>query len=1132
MDKIWKIGCLVVVLVAVLSTFFCVVSAEEVIRPPFDFGDSIRFVEGDHSASFCNVDKNNGKIDITTAAAAPLAAWGEWSNATGLVGSKVYIDSEGYYKITIDADINGKIEGGTIKSWLPYSAASETEITFGCRILNSNRVDDYVFFTKKENFNGPFLVSLGPNDGLGERDWEKQWALSIFDSEEGVDLQKYVILSGIIFPLESFKYCVWINGNTKKSLITYLKQGNYDIYPYFKSTTSAYAALAGEEAYSDFSSKSYWKLDPSPTADEYVRINEIKIEKVGGENAPPVAEFTPTSKEIYVGEKVTFDASASRDYDGSITEYHWEFEGADQSTSSLKKPEVKWENSGIYTVKLKVKDDDGAWSSFSLGTITVKHRIQLEISADKIICAPKDIISLHASVKDLGGNPTSATVSYQIIGTDIKGTMPGLEGEYGYGVKVPAEPGDYQIKVTAKAKGDEISGMLQIKVLSGNIGVDVSSILIKMFPNSVSSQQITISNTGSTDLKEVTLSSSGDVSSWISFSSPDIDWQQSTNSFKKISAEGDTDRVVTVTITTPDTASIGTRKGNIKIASLGGESITISVTVNVIEKGQGVKTSKKYLSDDSPIGWDVYKDIKGYDKRGDTYVLNPGTITLTTSKKVVCTFDPSDIGLENVDPLGYIIVEATVISEVNEDNDWISVYVNGEYYDCLNPIGGLQQGKNSLQIYFDVVSAGGVPRKISDNTIEMKASRTIEIKDVKVTPGLYHYDSRDWEDDFSLSSERVENLISAYLQFDVYAMSGGNKFPVYVYFNGAEVGTLTAEWGEGWNEDQKVTIDVDKVKSSDNVVTLITYTDGIYNIKNAKFYYTYVKSADIDVDFNTDKIDTKTGDEFTLGGTILNDGGKTATNVKLSLNYDSSNFQLLEGTPSYNIGNLDAGELKVYNWKLKALKAGSHIINLKGTSDQDDESDSVTVTVNEFGVDISASETSKTISTLSTIFNVTITNTGTTTDKYTLSLDKTGLPKGWVALLSTNFIELSSTQSNEVQVQIWTTPSEGSGFVKLTATSNSDKTKSDSVVLSVTKENNPPYKPYNPSPSDNASDIPIDVILSWSGGDPDGGSVTYDVYFGTSTSPPLVSNDQPETTYDPSTLNYDTKYYWKIVAKD
>jgi hypothetical protein len=44
--------------------------------------------------------------------------------------------------------------------------------------------------------------------------------------------------------------------------------------------------------------------------------------------------------------------------------------------------------------------------------------------------------------------------------------------------------------------------------------------------------------------------------------------------------------------------------------------------------------------------------------------------------------------------------------------------------------------------------------------------------------------------------------------------------------------------------------------------------------------------------------------------------------------------------------------------------------------------------------------------------------------------------------------------------------------------------------------------------------------------------VTYDVYFGTSTSPPLFSNDQLGTTYDPGTLGYDTKYYWKIIATD
>jgi hypothetical protein len=44
--------------------------------------------------------------------------------------------------------------------------------------------------------------------------------------------------------------------------------------------------------------------------------------------------------------------------------------------------------------------------------------------------------------------------------------------------------------------------------------------------------------------------------------------------------------------------------------------------------------------------------------------------------------------------------------------------------------------------------------------------------------------------------------------------------------------------------------------------------------------------------------------------------------------------------------------------------------------------------------------------------------------------------------------------------------------------------------------------------------------------------VTYDVSFGTSASPPLVSNDQAATAYNPGTLSAGTTYYWKIVATD
>jgi outer membrane protein assembly factor BamB len=82
-------------------------------------------------------------------------------------------------------------------------------------------------------------------------------------------------------------------------------------------------------------------------------------------------------------------------------------------------------------------------------------------------------------------------------------------------------------------------------------------------------------------------------------------------------------------------------------------------------------------------------------------------------------------------------------------------------------------------------------------------------------------------------------------------------------------------------------------------------------------------------------------------------------------------------------------------------------------------------------------------------------------------------------------------------------------------------------------ENLPPYTPSNPSPSDGEMYVDPDHDISWTGGDPNPqDEVTYDIYFGTSSLPPKIVTNQSDTSYDPGTMSYNTKYYWKIVAWD
>jgi hypothetical protein len=77
-----------------------------------------------------------------------------------------------------------------------------------------------------------------------------------------------------------------------------------------------------------------------------------------------------------------------------------------------------------------------------------------------------------------------------------------------------------------------------------------------------------------------------------------------------------------------------------------------------------------------------------------------------------------------------------------------------------------------------------------------------------------------------------------------------------------------------------------------------------------------------------------------------------------------------------------------------------------------------------------------------------------------------------------------------------------------------------------------PFVPSSPNPANGAVNVDIEKDLSWTGGGSPGTTITYDVYFGTAATPPIVVHNQSSTTYNPGTLGYSTKYYWKIVAWD
>ena len=98
------------------------------------------------------------------------------------------------------------------------------------------------------------------------------------------------------------------------------------------------------------------------------------------------------------------------------------------------------------------------------------------------------------------------------------------------------------------------------------------------------------------------------------------------------------------------------------------------------------------------------------------------------------------------------------------------------------------------------------------------------------------------------------------------------------------------------------------------------------------------------------------------------------------------------------------------------------------------------------------------------------------------------------------------------------------------------ETVSPIILLSKSTTNNtPPSEPSNPFPEENATDQPVSLTLAWSASDPDANdTLSFDVYLYESNNPvkTKIASDIADTTVSLENLQYNTTYFWQVIAKD
>ncbi|HAZ27527.1 TPA: hypothetical protein DCY67_02765 [Candidatus Acetothermia bacterium] len=142
------------------------------------------------------------------------------------------------------------------------------------------------------------------------------------------------------------------------------------------------------------------------------RTIEVALAAMAPLNQPPVAQFTFTPARPAPGAPVVFDAAPSRDPDGTIVAYHWDFNGDGVFDRTGVRPTWAFPAAGTYSVRLVVTDGLGA-TGHTTQAVTVAALNQPPVARftfTPLAPRPGDWIRFDATVSS---DPDGSIVNYQ-----------------------------------------------------------------------------------------------------------------------------------------------------------------------------------------------------------------------------------------------------------------------------------------------------------------------------------------------------------------------------------------------------------------------------------------------------------------------------------------------------------------------------------------------------------------------------------------------------------------------------------------------------------------------------------------------------------------------------------------------